>query len=287
MHDPTGKLWLFWSQETSIALNKSRTSLNFAITTSDSGMADAKWTAPRPVSRGVLMNKPMVTADGRWFFPMSTWFTEGSARAVTTTDHGATFIELGAANILNPKQRNADEHSIVERKDGSLWMLVRGQFSTADSHTTGIGESISTDGGRTWSAVTASSIPHPVSRFFIRRLASGRLLLVRHNPPNDGKGRSHLTAYLSEDDGRSWQGGMLLDERFGVSYPDGVQSADGSIDVIYDYQRGRDKEILMAVFTEADVLAGKPISPQSRLRVRVNQATGRKPASTPSGTKAP
>jgi hypothetical protein len=46
--------------------------------------------------------------------------------------------------------------------------------------------------------------------------------MVRHNPPTIAI-RSHLTAYLSDDDGRSWHGGLLLDERNGVSYPDGVE----------------------------------------------------------------
>ena len=277
-HDPTGKLWLFWAQETSIASNKSRTSSSFAITTPDAGRASASWSAPRAVAPGVMMNKPTVLADGRWLLPMASWFTEGSARVVVSTDGGGTFAPLGAANVPDPKQRNADEHMVIERKDGSLWMLVRGKFMVGDGVTTGIGESISTDGGRTWSAVTPSSIPHPVSRFFVRKLASGRVLLVRHDPPNAGKTRSHLSAFLSEGDGRSWKGGLMIDERAGGSYPDGVQAPDGSIYLIYDFQRTRDKEILMAVFTETDVLAGKLTSAASRLRMRVNQATGARPS---------
>lgn len=265
--DPDGKLWLFWAQE--IAGNKGRVSQTFAITTDDPGDETAKWSAPRLISKGVMMNKPTVTVDGRWLLPLATWFADGSSRAVVSNDHGVTFSDLGAAKVPTAKDRNADEHMIVERKDGSLWMLVRTTY--------GIGESVSTDGGQTWTEVVSSSIPHPVSRFFIRRLASGRLLLVRHNPPNNGKTRSHLTAFLSEDDGRTWKGGLLLDERNGVSYPDGAQASDGSIYVIYDNGRERDKKILMAVFTEADVLGGKFASANSRQRVLVNQATGINP----------
>ena len=277
--DPGGKLWLFWAQE--IAGDPGRKSRSFAITTTEPTNAAATWSDPREISKGVMMNKPIVTADGRWMLPIATWFTNGSSRAVVSADHGITFADLGAANIPEAKSRSADEHMIVERKDGSLWMLVRGKFPPGAREFTGIGESVSADGGKTWSEVKASSIPHPVSRFFIRRLASGRFLLVRHDPPNAGKLRSHLTAFLSEDEGRTWKGGLMLDERFGVSYPDGVQASDGSVYVIYDYQRGRDKEILMAVFTEADVLEYKLASPNSRLRVRVNQATGVSPAVKP------
>lgn len=223
------------------------------------------------------MNKPTVTKDGRWLLPMATWSAEASARVVSSTDRGATFTELGAASIPDRKSRSADEHMIVERKDGSLWMLVRGKFPPVKSNYTGIGESVSADGGKTWSEVAATSIPHSSARFFIRKLASGRLLLVRQNPPGGKKDRSHLTAFLSEDDGLTWKGGLLLDERLRVSYPDGVQAPDGSVYLIYDHERGGPasaKEILMAVFTEADVLAGKLTSPAIRLRVLVNKATG-------------
>ena len=72
----------------------------------------------------------------------------------------------------------------------------------------------------------------------------------------------------------------MLDERGGVSYPDGVQAPDGTIYIIYDYQRVKDKLILMATFTEADVAVGKCVSDRVRRRVLINQATGKNPKVT-------
>ena len=51
-----------------------------------------------------------------------------------------------------------------------------------------------------------------------------------------------------------------------ASYPDGDQAADGLIHVIYDHDRTGAQEILLASFTEADVLAGKNASGRVRLR---------------------
>ncbi len=90
-------------------------------------------------------------------------------------------------------------------------------------------------------------------------------MLVKHH---DYTGRSHLTAFLSTDDGETWQGGLLLDERANVSYPDGAQTADGRIYIIYDRERYDAKEILMAVFSEADVLMRTAISSDMRLKVQ-------------------
>ncbi|MDR3401189.1 MAG: sialidase family protein [Chthoniobacter sp.] len=261
--DPSGKLWLFWAQRAENAMPQL-----FAMSTDDPDSADPKWSQPARIADGIMMNKPTVSSDGSWLLPTALWKREGSSRVVRSADHGATWELIGSATIPEAKDRNCDENMIVQRKDGSLWMLVRTGY--------GIGESTSTDGGKTWSEVKPSGIPHAVSRFFVRRLASGKLLLVRHNSPNT-KSRSHLTAYLSDDDGKTWMGGLLLDERFAVSYPDGVQDKDGVIRVIYDFERSKAKQILMAAFTESDVAAGKP-SDTTRLRVPINQATGVAPA---------
>jgi hypothetical protein len=86
-----------------------------------------------------------------------------------------------------------------------------------------------------------------------------------------------MTAWLAADDGHTWQGGLLLDERAAVSYPDGCEGPDGLIHILYDWNRHTDAEILLATFREADVLAGKAVSPNTTLRRLVNKATGPKP----------
>jgi hypothetical protein len=116
------------------------------------------------------------------------------------------------------------------------------------------------------------------ARFFVRRLASGRLLLVKNGPTNQRlRKRSHMSAFLSDDDGKTWVGGLLLDERASVSYPDGFQAPDGLIHILYDWNRHTDAEILMAKFREEDVLAGNFISPDAKPRILVNKALGPKP----------
>jgi len=73
-----------------------------------------------------------------------------------------------------------------------------------------------------------------------------------------------MTAYLSEDDGKTWPWQLPLDRRDLISYPDGFQFPDGRIMVVYD--RFRDSgEMLSAVFTEEDIMAGKDVSGKMEL----------------------
>lgn len=50
------------------------------------------------------------------------------------------------------------------------------------------------------------------------------------------------------------------------SGPDGTQAPDGTLYVSYDRNRDTDGEILLARFTEDDVLAGRLVSPSSALQ---------------------
>lgn len=258
--DPTGKLWAFWAQTIG---HVGTIAGVWAITTDNPDHANPTWSSPRRLTDGVMMCKPTVLSTGQWLLPASTWKeTDNSAKAIASTDQGRSWNLLGACHV--PKEhRIFDEHMIVEKKDRSLWMLIRTDY--------GIGESVSTDGGKTWSDLKPSAIQHPSSRFFIRTLASGNLLLVKHGPIDTATERSHLTAYLSEDDGNTWSAGLLLDERKGVSYPDGQQATDGTIHLVYDYDRKADRAIHMATFTEDDVLAGKLTTPDSTLQTIVSK----------------
>ncbi|MEZ0266327.1 MAG: sialidase family protein [Phycisphaerae bacterium] len=279
--DPTGKLWLFF--DLSVGYFDGRAG-DWAIVCDNPDAPEPKWSAPSRIWHGATLNKPTVLRNGDWLLPISLWTRNKinpkpmkdaypeldefrMANVFVSTNKGHTWSRRGGA--LFPGS-DFDEHMIVERKDNSLWMLAR----TKD----GIAESTSTDQGKTWSEGKPSAIASVNARFFLRRLASGRLLLVKHGEKIDVKpqGRRELTALLSDDDGQTWKGGLVLDERPGVSYPDGFQAPDGLIHIAYDYKRAAEREILMAAFTEAEVLAGKLTGDKSRLKALVNKATGAK-----------
>ena len=279
--DPQGRLWLFWAQcydctEYGGGSNHDGRGGVWCIRCDAPDTLPRQFSAPRRIADGIMMNKPTVLSDGTWLFPTAVWSCENPPAAeehpevsgdrfsnvLATTDGGKTFTMRGRADVPN---REFDEHMIVERRDGSLWMIVR-CFD-------GIGQAISYDKGVTWCREGHSGIPNPNSRSFLRRLRSGNLLLVHHV---NFDGRNNLTARLSMDDGVSWTPGLLLDERRDVSYPDGTQAEDGSIYIAYDHDRYGEREILMAKFTEQDILAGHIEDPRSRLRIPVSQARGKR-----------
>jgi hypothetical protein len=261
---PDGRLFFSWSH-----MDKSRHDAElgvWCIETSEPNAATPAWSKPRRINDGVMMCKPLVLSSSEWVLPISTWREhDNSAQMIVSADAGKTWSLRGGCNVP-VADRQFDEHMFIERKDSSLWLLVRTKY--------GIGESVSTDRGKTWPELKPSTILHTPSRFFISRLASGSLLLVKHGPLATRTGRSHLTAYISKDDGKTWSGGLMLDERSGVSYPDGQQTPDGHIRIIYDYNRVSDRNILLASFREEDVVAGKPVSADVRLRQLVSKASG-------------
>ncbi len=270
--DPGGRLWYIFNRG-----NKDTAQHGvYARTCADPDATTPVWSAEFRVGYdeaplSFRINKPTVLSTGQWIMPVThaaepihDWFAgrKQLQGAGISADNGRTWALYGALKAPHW----ALENMIVELRDGRLWMLIR----------TGSGflwESHSGDKGRTWTEAAASSIPNPGSRFFIRRLDSGNLLLVNHYK---FKGRSHITARLSTDDGKTWNEGLLLDERGGVSYPDGVQAEDGLIWIVYDRDRYGAGEILLATFREADVIAGKNVSGNVRLKQVINKLS--KPA---------
>ena len=268
--DPLGRLWWFWAQ-----CHSPSTPVTAGVWAMVADDPDAPvWSAPFRLTNGIMMNKPTVLSNGEWALPTAVWNNRDSeGKSITpellpemfsnltiSADQGKTFFRRGGADV---PFRAFDEHMIVERNNGQLWMLVRTKY--------GVAQSFSKDGGVTWSPGWGSPITGPNSRFFIRRLQSERLLLVNHvvdfeNPTE----RKDLTAWVSEDEGQSWQGGLALDARSTVSYPDGTQDASGNIWIIYDHARYKGGDILLAVFREEDVLAGTCVSSEARLRIPVS-----------------
>lgn len=270
--DPLGRLWWFWAQCYSKVdgnINDGRSGVWAVIADNPD---EPVWGAPLRVANGVMMNKPTVLSNGDWAFPTAVWNNLGGAECppelldeklsnlTISSDQGRTFQRRGGADI---PFRCYDEHMVVELQNQRLWMLVRTNY--------GIGQSFSSDDGKTWTPGCDSLLGGPNSRFFLRRLQSGNLLLINHIVDvNCPFCRKQLTAYLSKDDGKTWLGGLCLDEREGVSYPDGKQDNDGNIWIIYDHERYNGGNILLARFREEDIFAGKCTSPDAKLRIPVS-----------------
>ena len=240
--DPAGKLWLIFDQSMTYFDGRAG---NWYTRCDNPDAEEPQWSAPVRIWHGVSLNKPIVLANGDWMAPVSLWnkievpqhlrdnsptlfnsfFQElddfRGAHVFVSPDQGATWVRKGRVVFPNPQ---FDEHNLVQRKDGNIWMTAR--TSTGD-----IMESISRDGGETWSEPQNSGLRHAASRHFMRRLKSGNLLLIKHGAtteyPPERLDRSHLSAFISEDYGATWKGSLLLDERNGISYPDGTQAADG------------------------------------------------------------
>ncbi|MFA7368965.1 MAG: sialidase family protein, partial [Kiritimatiellales bacterium] len=152
------------------------------------------WSEPRLVAMETHnMNKPTVLADGTWLWPATPLPSSRPSlpRPLFSGDNGKTFRFRGEIP-MGPKDISASEYQVVQRKDGSLWCLNRTQY--------GIGESFSYDDGNTWTPMVPSKIIQTPSRFFITRLNSGKLLLVKHGPIDQNVGRAQLMAFLSDDD---------------------------------------------------------------------------------------
>ncbi|MGC9318079.1 MAG: sialidase family protein [Armatimonadota bacterium] len=135
----------------------------------------------------------------------------------------------------------SNENVIVELRDGRLWMLARSRAGH-------LWQCHSDDRGETWGEVTASEIPNHSSRFFIGRLASGRLMLVNNPEP----GRDPMEVWLSEDEGQTWPIRAELMRGAVIAYPDAVQDPDGLVHCVVDVDRER---VEYRCFTENGIVA--------------------------------
>ncbi|WP_339709295.1 sialidase family protein [uncultured Kriegella sp.] len=272
--DPLGRLWLFFDQ--TLDHYDGRQGLWFSICENPDGDTPV-WSEPVRLSHGAVLNKPTVLSNGEWLLPVE--FPNKSVRnpnleevhrdleplrganVFVSNDQGKTWKRRGNVRFPNP---DWDEHMFIELNDGRIWMLARTKK--------GVMQAFSSDKGKTWSEPSFPTFTHPVARFFIRRLKSGRILLIKHGEQIDShKGRSNLSAWLSEDEGLTWKGGLIIDEREGISYPDGFQAPDGKIYISYDHERSKLGEILMCKITEEDILAKKLISQSSQLKMIISK----------------
>jgi hypothetical protein len=156
--------------------------------------------------------------------------------------------------------------SIVRRKDGSLYTLMRDNGPGPKR----LHQSESRDRGETWSRVSDSGLANPGSGAEVMSLANGRWLLIGNDTE---RGRHSLAVQMSDDEGRTWKWKRHLEldgaetSAGAFHYPSIIQARDGTLHASYSYHLGRSqandadglpaiKSIKHAHFNEAWVIEG-------------------------------
>lgn len=267
--DPADRMWIFWTQrDFHYPFDDERHLSTFAAICNDPDAETLVFTEPRFVTPGFLRCQPTVLKDGRWLL-CAYDFREGNYHYSESADNGESWTRRQAAKRCCA--RNFDEPMILERNDGTLWFLARTAVGVGF-----LAESVSCDGGASWSDSRLTGIADPSARFFLRRLNSGNVILIkndsRHQSSSDRE-RTRMTAFLSDDDGRTWKHSLLIDPGQS-SYPDAVQDADGTIYLVHDRGRFSFGEIVISRFREEDIIAGTVVDRNSFL----NQIISKVPA---------
>lgn len=120
--------------------------------------------------------------------------------------------------------------SLVRKSDGTIvaWMRDNGpppaRVIVAES----------SDDGATWTLGTDSALPNPGASLEVVALRNGSWLMVLNDTES---GRARLSAWVSEDEGRSWPRRRTLEDRAGgsYSYPSILQDAHGLVHVSYSH----------------------------------------------------
>lgn len=264
--DPAERMWLFITQRyygDDLKVTDREHLALWAVICDDPDADVLQWSKPRFISNGFLRTQPTVLSNGDWVLCAYNWI-DSKYSYCRSKDNGKTWQDCSAGTKLLP---DFDESMILERKDGTLLMFARDFRPLMVKCTSSDLE------GTSWTNGTYTSIINARSRFFLRRLKSGRVLLI-HN--DAAQWRDNLCAKLSEDDGETWKYSLTLDNAEckvrNVSYPDAVEDENGNIFIIYDRGRTTFKEILMAQITEEDIINGSLCRHSSYLRRVISKA---------------
>jgi hypothetical protein len=250
------------------------------------------WSAPRLLgNKNMSIMKPLIFPDGTIMRSMDDFRFVGSPDKVRIR-----FLKEdvdGKPIFISELPADADavfaEQMPIIRKDGSLFTFYRARKGQKFAE--------SFDGGKTWNP--GGYYPWQFSintKCILKTLSSGRVLLVANDvqmKEENGKNiyyytndagnqcelekhktaRTRMTAYLSDDEGKTFPHKMLLCDEGQISYPSATLGKDGSIYIVYDQGRGviDQHTIFLSKITEEDILAGKLVNSESFLNKIVSR----------------
>lgn len=207
---------------------------------------------------GPVRCKPLLLEDGTLLCPSSTEHDDD------WRFHMERLIDLEHPELGTSWERVETETqpyqviqpTLLPQPDGSLQALMRSKHEQ-------IAESVSTDGGKTWSELKLIDMPNNNSGIESLTLKDGRhLLLYNHTGGRpdkaNGWGRRNIINLAISDDGRTWKSVAVVEEAESgeFSYPAMIQTKDGLVHMTYTWKREKVKHV---VVDPALLVAGKTL----------------------------
>jgi predicted neuraminidase len=209
------------------------------------------WSGPirlPPGFLGPIRAKPVEMTSGELLFGSSTehagWVVhmERLVIGAAATRGGWTPEALGSASawhrvgpLNDPGEFAAIQPTILVHSPTRVQILCRSRQGV-------ITEAWSQDGGRSWSRMSATTLPNPSAGIDSVKLADGRFLLA-YNPTTEGRQKLEIAV---SGDGKAWHRGVVLEDAPGeYSYPALIRSHDGRVHVTYTWRRHRIKHVVI------------------------------------------
>ncbi|HEX3744693.1 MAG TPA: sialidase family protein [Bryobacteraceae bacterium] len=233
-HSGAGLLWLYYK----FGPSPSQWSAG-RLSSRDSGRT---WSAPEHLPAGLygpIRAKPLVLADGTILSGSSVEsYGSWACWIERSTDHGRTWSRIGPIaappSLASSATPAGAPYGIIQP---SLIHMEGAHIRLYARSTQAIGricQSDSLDGGLTWSAVTATSLPNPNSGIDAVRLRDGRIVVAYNRSTT---GRTPLNLAVSRD-GAAWGDFHELETAPGeYSYPAMIEARNGDLLLTYTWNR--------------------------------------------------
>lgn len=232
-----GKLQLYYTLSSGVYDGEG---VIYMQTCQDPVAAPSVWGERVKVGVGCVSASPVAMPDGGLCLPAALWgpscIDEASrsahpeldsrrgAFAYISRDGGATWTAGPVVNVPERQFANYNNPRVYASPDGTLNLVSR----SCDSGF--LYKASSADGGASWT-LPDKFMQNPHQEFALTRLDDGRLILVKNFKLDVRQFfcDRELYAYISEDEGESWYGGICLTKEAFVGHPVVSQNKAGEI----------------------------------------------------------
>ena len=275
------------------------------VTCSNPSEKSPTWGVPMKLGIGVCTGRPVEVGNGNWVMPAALWGRSligqeadfyGNDRSredsgaykeldymrgpltYTSADKGASW-RMSSGQVYLPEQVYAryNDPQMIVCSDGRLKMILRSS-GTAWTYV-----SVSKNHGRSWTPDAVRFTQAPDRKTAFMKLPSGKLLMVKNGRLDSyryllGDG---LYAYLSDDDGDTWYGGLCIDAAKDVDAPSVCCSSEGRITIAYNKT---DEGVVVVRTNEDEIVEGMvdPLLVAANRKVALAKKTVKQQVTKPS-----